>query len=59
MCCRFAPVCASYLRRADAVVLAFDITKLSSFENVKKWADIAKVRTYVHTCTYCTLLNFC
>ena len=36
-------MCALYLRRADGVVVTYDITSMSSFDNVKKWVEIAKV----------------
>ena len=36
-------MCALYLRIADGVVVTYDITSMSSFDNVKKWFEIAKV----------------
>jgi small GTP-binding protein len=49
---RFAPVCALYLRRADAVIVTYDITNMSSFENVKKWIDHAKAAQRDDMTTY-------
>ena len=36
-------MCALYLRRADGDVVTYDITSMSSIDNVKKWVEIAKV----------------
>ena len=45
---RFAPVSAVYLRRADAVILVYDISNLKSFMNINKWFEGVKVRIYIH-----------
>lgn len=41
---RFRTITSSYYRGAHAVIIAFDLTNMKSFENVQKWLD--EVGTY-------------
>lgn len=39
---RFASLTKSYCRNSNAVLLLFDLTKRSSFENISKWLQVAR-----------------
>ncbi|ELU12108.1 hypothetical protein CAPTEDRAFT_157234 [Capitella teleta] len=39
---RFRTITQSYYRSANAVIMAYDITKLQSFENCQRWLDDVK-----------------
>ena len=36
---RFHSITAGFYKNADAIIIAFDVSKIKSFENVKKWND--------------------
>ena len=39
---RFKFLASNYMRKADGIILVYDITKKSSFEGVKNWANTLK-----------------
>lgn len=47
---RFRSIAKSYFRRADGVLLLYDVTCESSFLNVREWVDMIEV-------TWLTLLQ--
>jgi len=44
---RFRSISASYFRRADGVVLVYDVSNPDSFLNVREWMDTIWVMTDV------------
>lgn len=42
---RFRSIAKSYFRRADGVLLLYDVTCEKSFLNVREWVDMIEVRT--------------
>lgn len=44
--CRFHSTTAVYFKRADAFIIVYDVTSKNTFENVKTWLSLVKVRTY-------------
>lgn len=41
---RFRSIAKSYFRRADGVLLLYDVTCEKSFLNVREWVDMIEVR---------------
>ena len=41
---RFRSIAKSYFRRADDVLLLYDVTCEKSFLNVREWVDMIEVR---------------
>lgn len=41
---RFRSIAKSYFRRADGVLLLYDVTCEKSFINVREWVDMIEVR---------------
>lgn len=41
---RFRSITKQYFRKADGVVIVFDVTSETSFKNVRSWIDDAKVK---------------
>lgn len=41
---RFRSIAKSYFRRADGVLLLYDVTCEKSFLNVREWVDMVEVR---------------
>lgn len=51
--CRFRSIAKSYFRRADGVLLLYDVTCEKSFLNVREWVDMIEVRdTELHRGSY-------
>lgn len=42
---RFRSIAKSYFRRADGVLLLYDVTCEKSFLNVREWVDMIEVRS--------------
>ncbi len=43
---RFRSIAKSYFRRADGVLLLYDVTCEKSFLNVREWVDMIEVKRY-------------
>ena len=42
---RFRSIAKSYFRKADGVLLLYDVTCEKSFLNVREWVDMVEVRS--------------
>lgn len=43
---RFRSIAKSYFRRADGVLLLYDVTCEKSFLNIREWVDMIEVKQY-------------